>query len=62
MQSLFSLKPAYSARATSVAFPFPKERVGEGYDYCPSGVVTSVPASGLNSNLDGEIGARVWLE
>ena len=27
--------------------------------YCPSGVVTSVPAGGLNSNMDGEIGARV---
>ena len=38
--------------------------LGEGarWDYCPSGVVTSVPAGGLNSNVDGGIGARVWLE
>jgi hypothetical protein len=30
--------------------------------YWPSGVVTSVPAGGLNSKVDGETGARVWLE
>jgi hypothetical protein len=34
---------------------------GIGYR-CPSGVVTSVPAGGLNSNVDGGIGARVWFE
>ena len=28
----------------------------------PSGVVTSVPDGGLNSNVDGGIGARVWFE
>ena len=28
----------------------------------PSGVVTSVPAGGLNSNVDPGIGARVWFE
>src|SRR5437667_12840686 len=32
------------------------------YSHCPSGVVTSVPASGLNSNVDGGIGVRVWFE
>src|SRR5204862_3959512 len=35
---------------------------GEGLHYCPRGVVTSVPAGGLNSNGDGAIGARVWFE
>src|SRR5262245_14447534 len=30
--------------------------------HCPSGVMTSVPAGGLNSNVEGGIGARVWLE
>jgi hypothetical protein len=30
--------------------------------HCPSGVVTSVPGGGLNSNDDGETGARVWFE
>ena len=30
--------------------------------YCPSGVDTSVPAGGLNSNVDGGIGARVGFE
>ena len=30
--------------------------------HCPSGVETSLPAGGLNSNVDGEIGARVCLE
>ena len=30
--------------------------------YCPSGVVTSVPDGGLNSNVDGGIAARVWFE
>jgi hypothetical protein len=32
---------------------------GEGYHYCPSGVVTSVPAGGLNSNVEAGIDARV---
>jgi hypothetical protein len=27
--------------------------------HCPSGVVTSVPVGGLNSNVDGGIAARV---
>src|SRR5215831_9344842 len=30
------------------------------FRHCPSGVVTSVPAGGLNSNIDSEIGGRVW--
>src|SRR5438128_8286067 len=30
--------------------------------HCPSGVVASVPAGGLNSNVDAGIGARVWFE
>jgi hypothetical protein len=30
--------------------------------YFPSGVVTSVPGGGVNSNVDGGTGARVWFE
>src|SRR5437870_337034 len=30
--------------------------------HCPNGVITSVPAGGLNSNVDGAIGVRVWFE
>jgi len=30
--------------------------------YCPNGVVISVPGGGLNSKVEGEIGARVWFE
>ena len=30
--------------------------------HSPSGVVTSVPAGGLNSKVDRGIGARVWFE
>jgi hypothetical protein len=32
------------------------------YRHCPSGVVTSEPGGGLNSNVDGETGVRDWLE
>ena len=30
--------------------------------YRPSGVETSVPGGGVNSNVDGGIGARDWFE
>ena len=30
--------------------------------YRPSGVETSVPGGGVNSNVDGGNGARVWFE
>jgi len=61
MRSLFLVKaPTCSARATNVASPFSKgEGEGEGHHYCPSGVVTSVPDGGLNSNVDEGIAARV---
>src|SRR4029077_11438785 len=32
------------------------------YSYCPSGVLTSVPDGGLNSNVDAGTGERVWFE
>src|SRR4029077_8106276 len=53
-----------SSASVSLTSPLPSQGRGggEGYDYCPSGVVTSVPDGGLNSNVDGGIGARVWLE
>ena len=34
----------------------------ESGNYFPSGVVTSVPAGGVNSNIDAGIGARVSFE